>query len=601
MAEAILTDLATKILEGLGSLLIQEIGLASGVKKELSKLKDSLSTINAILLDAETKGSMSHAVRDWLRKLKEVAYDAEDVLDEFATEILRQKVEFRNNNMVVKQDDEVAKFQFKTQSVGMNMDDDNTRRHTDSFVIESEVLGRDKDREKLVKLLLTSSSSGGGSSNNDGEVNNNVMVIPIIGIGGLGKTTLAQCVYNDERVKTHFELRMWECVSFDFKTLTNKAGSEFRVKLSGKRYLLVLDDVWNEHPGEWENLRKFLIGGASGSMILVTTRSQVVASIMQPYKNHHYILEGLNENDCESLFNKRAFGIRNEEINHPELVGIGKEIVRKCGGMPLAAKTLGSLLCHTRNKKDWWDVLDTEIWKLDDEHQEILPALRISYNHLPSHLKQCFAYCSMFPQDHLIDVPDLIHQWMAHGFIKPSPPPTRSGSGSGSGSSSTQLARRSLEDIGNRYFRELLWRSFFQEVEEDDFGNIESCKMHDLVHNLARWVAGTEYYSSSSSSSSSSNINSDQPGVRRHMVFNVEEEGDTLNPRNLLMMLSDKPQKLRTLYLEGHDELGIRTGFIVSPLRGLRVLDLSELGIKHVSSCIGYQLQQLRSGPDHQI
>ncbi|XP_043693321.1 putative disease resistance protein RGA3 [Telopea speciosissima] len=246
-------------------------------------------------------------------------------------------------------------------------------------------------------------------------------------------------------------------------------------KLSGKRYLLV--DVWNEkNPGKWENLRKLLLGGASGSMIMVTTRNQVVASIMQPIK-FVYKLGGLNEKDCESLFNERAFGKGNNEVaNHPDLVEIEKYIVKKCGGVPLAAKALGSLLRLKRNKKDWLDVLNTEIWNL--EEGEILPALRIRYNHLPSHLKQCFAYCSIFPQDHQIDVPDLIHQWMAHGFIQP-PPPHRGGGG---GSHNT----RSLEDIGYVYFRELLWRSFFQEETEDDvLGNIISCKMHDLVHSLA--------------------------------------------------------------------------------------------------------------------
>ncbi|XP_043693335.1 disease resistance protein RGA2-like [Telopea speciosissima] len=312
-----------------------------------------------------------------------------------------------------------------------------------------------------------------------------------------------------------------------------------------------------------------------------------------------YPLKGLNEKDCESLFNGRAFG-KGEEANnnHPELVEIGRDIVKKCGGVPLAAKALGSLLCHTRNKKEWLDVLDTEIWKLcereNEPEQEILPALRISYNHLPSHLKQCFAYCSIFPQDHEIDVDDLIHQWMAHGFIQP-PPPNRGG-----GSHST------LEDIGNRYFRELLWRSFFQELREvDRFGRKKwVCKMHDLVHNLARWVAGSkveDYYydysgDSSSSSSCSNHIISHQGGVRRHIVSHVKK-ADTLNHQTLVIPLNDKPQKLRTLYWHHDDDdygkLGISVGFI-SPLQGLRVLQLRNLKIKHVPKSIGYQLQQLR-------
>ncbi|XP_043693316.1 putative disease resistance protein RGA4 [Telopea speciosissima] len=388
MAQAILSDLATKILEGLDSLLIQEIGLESGeLKQELSKLKNCLSTTNAILLDAEKKGAMNDVVKDWLRKVMDVAYDVEDVLDEFATEALRKKVMPPNNNnnnnnvVVAKQvrrnfsrsnpakfslkmahkikdimerldcilkDAELAKFQFKTQTVDMNINGDDRSTPDDPIVIESEVLGREKDKEILIELL----TSGGSNSN---EENINLMVIPKIGIGGLGKTTLARYVYNDERViKKHFELRMWVCVSFDFdvlqlakkilESLTNdnydglwedQAESELREKLSGKRYLLVLDDVWNDNPSKWENSRKLLISvrASSGSMILVTTRSEMVAKTMQPIKSLSYHLEGLNENDCESLFNERAFGKGNNEVanHHPELVGIGKDIVKKCG------------------------------------------------------------------------------------------------------------------------------------------------------------------------------------------------------------------------------------------------------------------------------
>ncbi|XP_042485007.1 putative disease resistance protein RGA3 [Macadamia integrifolia] len=614
MAEALLSGLAPKILKDLGSLLIQEIGTVLGLEKELSKLKASLSTIDAILSDAEKKGATNEVVKDWLRKLKDVAYDTEDVLDAIATEALRQKLELPSNIVLkqvcrsfspsnplvfrlkmahkikdiierldhIQKDSVVAQFQFTThhQSVDMDIND---RRHTDHFVIESEVMGREEDKEKLVKLLTS-----GGGNNED----NNVMVIPIIGIGGLGKTTLAQLVYNDESViKKYFDVRMWVCVSFDFnvvhlakkilESLTSdncsglgeiQAKSQLVEKLSGKRYLLVLDDIWNEkNPGKWEDLRKLLIGGASGSVILVTTRSEVVASIMQPIK-YMYKLEGLNENDCQSLFNQRAFGRKEEEANHPELVKIGKGIVKKCGGVPLAAKALGSLLRLKRNKKDWLNILDTKIWNL--EEQEILPALRISYNHLPSHLKQCFAYCTMFPEDHEIEVDDLIHQWMAHGFILQPPPPTRGG-----GSHSTM----SLEDIGYGYFRDLLWRSFFQEVTEDDkLGKIMKCKMHDLVHSLARWVAGMEW-SKVTVDCPSSRIISIPKGVR-HMELSK-------NLNVVPVVTDDKTQKLRTLYLPPNFCISRKQNDLFSPLRGLRVLQLSIVFV--VPTSLGY-LEQLR-------
>ncbi|XP_043694473.1 putative disease resistance protein RGA4 [Telopea speciosissima] len=626
MAESILSDLAGKIILGLGSPLIQEIGLASGVKKELRKLEDSLTAIKAILSDAEKMGATNDTVKDWLRKLKDVVYDAEDVLDEFATEALRgQKVgELPNNIVVLKQvrrcfpcpnsavvfnwkmahkikdiierldniqkDGVVARSQFASQSENMNIGDHDYRRgDTDPFVTKSEVLGREKDIENLVEKLT--------NNNNDKEMKN-VMVIPIIGIGGLGKTALAQCVFNDEKVKKHFELRMWVCVSFDFnvghlvkkivESLTNdnysvlgenQLKSKLVEKLSEKRYLLVLDDIWNEEQSKWESLRNLLMGGASGSRILITTRSEKVAKIMQPNISFNYPLKGLSENDCESLFNERAFGER-IVVNHTELVKIGKEIVKRCGGVPLAAKALGSLLCHTRNINDWLDVLETEIWKLGEKEHEILPALRISYNHLPSHLKQCFAYCSMIPKDHEIEVDDLIHQWMAHGFIQPPPPlqPTREGGGS------SHSYRRSLEDVGYGYFMELLWRSFFQKVKEDDvLGRIVSCTMHDLVHSLARWVAGIEWSEVTTTQPLSSTSSSSSEVVRHIIVYDSRKAAHEAIP-------IDKAQKLRTLYyVDLNYNLGkgnIGTGF-VSPWQGLRVLKLRQCGIRVVPSCIG--------------
>ncbi|KAH0741415.1 hypothetical protein KY290_034458 [Solanum tuberosum] len=240
--------------------------------------------------------------------------------------------------------------------------------------------------------------------------------------------------------------------------------------LNGKRYLLVLDDVWNEDQGKWANLRQVLKVGASGSSVLTTTRLEKVGSIMgtlQPFR-----LSNLSQADCWLLFTQRAFG--HQGIN-PNLVAIGKEIVKKSGGVPLAAKTLGGILRFKREEREWEHVRDNDIWNLPQKERSMLPILRLSYHHLPLDLRQCFAYCAVFPKDTKMEKKKVISLWMAHGFL---------------------LSRRNLEleDVGNEVWNELYLRSFFQEIDVR-YGNTYF-KMHDLIHDLA-----TSLFSASASSS----------------------------------------------------------------------------------------------------
>nr|CAD1828976.1 unnamed protein product [Ananas comosus var. bracteatus] len=217
-------------------------------------------------------------------------------------------------------------------------------------------------------------------------------------------------VCNDRRVRGHFEKMIWVCVSHDFDSrrlirsiVESVTGAKFDLtsmesmqhslveRLGGRRFLLVLDDVWNENSEKWDRLRTLLTVGGKGSKVVVTTRSVRVASLMGTVEPH--ILRGLSEDDCWLLFKRRAFGLGAGEKTG-NLVTIGKGIVKKAGGVPLAAKALGSLMRFKR-ESEWLAIRDNDIWNLPDEENEILPSLRLSYNHLPSHLKQCFAYCSI--------------------------------------------------------------------------------------------------------------------------------------------------------------------------------------------------------------
>jgi hypothetical protein len=324
-------------------------------------------------------------------------------------------------------------------------------------------------------------------------VEENVSIIPIVGIGGQGKTTLAQFVYNDKHVQRYFDLMLWVCVSdpFDIKTIVEKLIESATMKrpkslvmdslqtllretIGGKRYLLVLDDVWNEDPNEWFNLKKLLVGGQRGSKVLITTRSQKVAMVVTGTINiSQYLLGGLSQFDSWNLFKKMAFE-DGKEPNNPELVEIGKEIVQKCAQVPLAIKSIGSFLFF-KNSEDWLCFKNNELYKITQNDKDIFPILKLSYEHLPLHLKQCFAFCRLFPKDYEIEVQLLIQLWIAQGFIRSSASSSR------------------LEDVDREYFMDLLRRSFFHEVEGNEYGDIETCKMHDLIHDLTQSIAGNKY------------------------------------------------------------------------------------------------------------
>ncbi|MCH80108.1 NBS-LRR resistance protein [Trifolium medium] len=219
---------------------------------------------------------------------------------------------------------------------------------------------------------------------------------------------------------------------------------------------------------KWNKLKSVLLCGSKGSSILVSTRDKDVAALMGTCQAHQ--LSCLSEHECWLLFKHYAFGYDKEQ--QTELVTIGKEIVKKCGGLPLAAQALGGLMRSRNGEKEWLEIKNSSLWSLPNENS-ILPALRLSYFHLTPTLKQCFTFCAMFPKDTEIMKEDLIHLWVANGFL----------------SSRVNLE---IEDVGNMVWNELCQKSFFQDIKTvNDSGDI-SFKLHDLVHDLAQSIIGSE-------------------------------------------------------------------------------------------------------------
>ncbi|XP_057742780.1 putative disease resistance RPP13-like protein 1 [Arachis stenosperma] len=461
-------------------------------QKLLQKLKTILNVVEAVLNDAEKKQITDSAVKRWLEDLQDAVYDADDLLDEVATKAATQKdppgnflsrfLNLQDREMVTRIEDIIARLEDIAKHkdilrlekiVAKNM---SGRIESTSLVQKSDVfVGRDQDREDIVKLLL--------DDTNDGELS----VIPIWGMGGIGKTTLAKLVFHDDKVQQKFNVRAWVCVGEEFDVLKvtktvieeitsspcdmnslNSAQQHLRSKLTGMKFLVVLDDFWSNNYTAWANFLIPFRCGSEGSKILVTTRSEKIANMVKGFHYQAYNLSALNDEDCWVVFANHAF-LSGERLAFEK---VAREIVKKCKGLPLAAQALGSLLRSKDNEKDWNNVLNSEIWEFSEEEIEIIPALRISYYHLPSHLKRCFVYCSLYPKDYEFDRDELVLLWMAEGLLQQ----PRGGS--------------TLEEVGHEYFSDLASRSFFQPSHN---AYETSFVMHDLVHDLATFY-GEKFY-----------------------------------------------------------------------------------------------------------
>ncbi|KAG5071069.1 hypothetical protein AAZX31_03G036200 [Glycine max] len=465
-------------------------------KKLLQKLENTLRMVGAVLDDAEKKQITNTNVKHWLNDLKDAVYEADDLLDHVFTKAATQKKvrnffsRFSDRKIVSKLEDIVVtleshlKLKEKLDLKESAVENLSWKALSTSVEDGSHIYGREKDKQAIIKLLSEDNSDG-----------SEVSVVPIVGMGGVGKTTLAQLVYNDENLKEIFDFKAWVCVSQEFdilkvtKTITeavtgkpcilndlNLLHLELMDKLKDKKFLIVLDDVWTENYVNWRLLKKPFNRGIRRSKILLTTRSEKTASIVQTV--HTYHLNQLSNEDCWSVFANHACLSSESNGNTTALEKIGKEIVKKCNGLPLAAQSLGGMLRRKHDIVDWNNILNSDIWELSESECEVIPALRLSYHYLPPHLKRCFVYCSLYPQDYQFEKNELILLWMAEDLLK------KSSTG------------RTLEEVGHEYFDDLVSRSFFQRSNSSSWSHRKWFVMHDLMHDLATSLGGDFYFRS---------------------------------------------------------------------------------------------------------
>ncbi|XP_072971053.1 putative disease resistance protein RGA3 isoform X3 [Typha angustifolia] len=559
-----------------------------GLKAKSKRLEQALPQIKALL---ETVDSGDHikekntALEEWLWQFRDAVDEAEDFKDEVEYQRLEKEIEGKKSKVsdatssvntffkwavhkdpTLKRLKEVVKgldrlvtemgpfLNLVATSKDKQPLNTSSRNTTSLLPVFHKLVGRDDEKQMIISKLLNSSSASDSR---------NFSILPIVGVGGIGKTTLAQLVYNDENIEKHFNTRVWVCVSntFDVPLLTRRIlelvvnekqttdnlqflQQELLKNLRSKKVLLVLDDVWNDQNSKsWDDLLKPFSSVERGSMILLTTRMENVAKMMTGAMEPIF-LKRLNKEDYWEFFKDCAFG-GVDPNDHKKLKDIGSRIAKKLKGSPLAAKTVGWILKTNLNDEHWERILNSEIWKLDQGENDIMPALRLSYQHLPSHLKPCFRFCSIFPQDYEFDKEKLVYMWMALGLLQ-----------------EPKNGNERPEDIGDDYMNDLVGKSFF-DCQKYGFSGTYYV-MHDLLHDLATSVSVGECFRIGEITQTTL-----IPNTIRHLSINT-----SLTPPILHEIA--KLKHLRTLLLpKGFNPIFIDFPKELKGLRALRILESS--------------------------
>ncbi|XP_027152073.1 putative disease resistance protein At1g50180 [Coffea eugenioides] len=517
MAES-LSSILSSALQNIGKLVIEEAKFLQGVSEKVSLLRDDLKWIQMFLRHADTKQTARDTIQQWLPEFRAVAYEASDLVEDYA---LRVSISSnRGFTRALKRTACIAREGYTLHDLGLKIQSLRTRisnltknfgryvnliarteegessapsrqqqlRHTYSFVAEEDVVGLRNDVEKLVEHLLKEGES----------TERKIRVASIVGMGGIGKTTLARKVYHHEKLKQSIKGFAWVCVSQQWQpkdllqgillklTLENreeimKSKEEqllrlLREHLGARRCLIVLDDIWSTDA--WDYLKDAISVSEHGTKILLTTRKRDVAEHVDPNGCHHE-LRFLTEDESWELLRKKSLressGEGCEDLGKME--ELAKKMLNNCRGLPLAVVVLGGILRTKKTLKEWDEVHENIKCYLDKGEKigkegEVQKVLAYSYYDLPWQLKPCFLYLGKFGEDSDIGAESLYQMWIGEGMIF----------------ENDRKEQETMMDVAERYLKELAIRCTVEikayEEGKHAVTELESCRLHDLMRDL---------------------------------------------------------------------------------------------------------------------
>lgn len=589
------------VIEKLGDLIVEEANLLKGVHKEIESIKDELESIQSFLKDADARAEKQHipaSVKTWVKQVRETAYHIEDVVDEYILFVAQPRLRHRGfvgsfykalhsfrklkwryevagkiqdiKTTIIDYKERSDRYKFDSSVQGSSRTRWHDPRLASLFIEEAKIVGIETVRNDLISLLVQEVSER--------------LVISVVGMGGLGKTTVAKKVYDNGMVTGHFDCRAWVAVSHSYKIkellrimikqfcqATKESTPEgidtmdkvmliekLRENLQLKRYVVVFDDVWSLN--FWKIIENALPNNNKGSRIIVTTRgADVAASCKESPFDHVHKLQPLPQEKAWELFCKKAFRSEIGGCCPPELETLSLEIVRRCEGLPLAIVVIGDLLSTKGKDVSEWQKLNDSLGS-ELEYNPHLTSIRrilsLSYHHLPFYLKPCFLYFGIFPEDYSISCIRLIRLWIAEGFVK-------------------GQRGKTLEVVAEEYLTELIQRSLVQVSWVDFDGKVRRCRIHDLMREIILSKSEELSFCQVLADKDSS---FDGKSTRRLSICNITD-----NP-----IESHTNPLLRSFFLFGIDELPkFLMGAFFSNFKLLTVLDLEDAPLDFVPKEVG--------------
>ncbi|WVZ91039.1 hypothetical protein U9M48_037266 [Paspalum notatum var. saurae] len=427
---------------------------------DLEELQDLAKQINNWLQAVGDKAIRNELSCSWLKNLKDAAYDAEDLIHEFHIEAEKYELKTTVKNAMLRY------LWAKPKSVVFEF---NTAQKIKAIKKRFDAIVKRKSDYSTIENNMPVDCPVQHIRNTIGEVPQWTVVDETSIFGRDTEKDYILKFYCGFMCQENFLLKS---LSRSYSKLLLRVSGTISDKLAGKRFLAVLDDVWTEDRVDWERFMVHLKSGAPGSSILLTTHSRKVAVAVD--STCTYDLPFLSGEDSWNVF-QQCFGIAMKYLD-PEFQQIGIEIVNKCGGVPLAVKVIAGVLHGMKAIEERQSIRDRNVIDVEDDERRVFSCLWLSYFHLPHHLKHCFVHCSIFPRGHVINRHHLIAQWIAHGFVP-------------------AIQAQQPEDIGIGYFDSLLKVGLLQVQDQRSLSGDVTCKMHDLVHDLARQILQDEFVS----------------------------------------------------------------------------------------------------------